>query len=35
MPKLVCAGECMLEFSPQENGLYRTGFAGDTFNTAW
>lgn len=25
----------MVELAPVENGLYRRGFAGDTFNTAW
>lgn len=28
-------GECMIEFAPTENGLYRRGYAGDTLNTAW
>lgn len=28
-------GECMVELVPQEGGLYRRGFAGDTLNTAW
>lgn len=28
-------GECMVELSDQGDGLYRRGFAGDTFNTAW
>ncbi|PTN01343.1 2-keto-3-deoxygluconate kinase [Rhodovulum imhoffii] len=28
-------GECMVELSDAGNGLYRRGFAGDTFNTAW
>lgn len=28
-------GECMVEMSPAGAGLYRRGFAGDTFNTAW
>ncbi|MBI1172513.1 sugar kinase [bacterium] len=32
----VCAiGEAMVEMAPVEGGLYRRGFAGDTFNTAW
>ncbi|WP_198598338.1 hypothetical protein [Mangrovicella endophytica] len=31
----VAAGEAMLEMAPVGNGLYRGGFAGDTFNTAW
>lgn len=28
-------GECMIELADAGNGLYRRGFAGDTFNTAW
>jgi 2-dehydro-3-deoxygluconokinase len=28
-------GEAMVEMAPVEGGLYRRGFAGDTFNTAW
>lgn len=28
-------GEAMVEMAPVGNGLYRRGFAGDTFNTAW
>jgi hypothetical protein len=28
-------GECMVELSSAGDGLYRRGFAGDTFNTAW
>jgi 2-dehydro-3-deoxygluconokinase len=28
-------GEAMLEMAPVGDGLYRRGFAGDTFNTAW
>jgi 2-dehydro-3-deoxygluconokinase len=28
-------GEAMLELAPVGDGLYRKGFAGDTFNTAW
>ncbi|RVT82670.1 sugar kinase [Rhodobacteraceae bacterium CCMM004] len=35
MTRLICAGECMVELSDQGGGLYRRGFAGDTFNTAW
>lgn len=36
MRRLLCIGECMLELSPEpEPGLFRAGFAGDTFNTAW
>ncbi|MBP7242429.1 sugar kinase [Amaricoccus sp.] len=33
--RIVCLGECMVEFAPNGDGLYRRGFAGDTFNTAW
>ena len=28
-------GEAMVEMAPVGEGLYRRGFAGDTFNTAW
>jgi 2-dehydro-3-deoxygluconokinase len=28
-------GEAMIEMAPVGEGLYRRGFAGDTFNTAW
>ena len=36
MARVVCIGECMVEIGPSEvPGLYRMGFAGDTFNTAW
>lgn len=28
-------GECMVEMSPADEGRYRMGFAGDTFNTCW
>lgn len=34
-PKVVTIGEAMIELAPVETGLYRKGFAGDTFNTAW
>ncbi|WP_255339954.1 sugar kinase [Jiella marina] len=33
--RLVAIGECMVELSVAGEGLYRRGFAGDTFNTAW
>jgi 2-dehydro-3-deoxygluconokinase len=33
--RIVAVGECMVELSPEGKGLYRRGFAGDTFNTAW
>ncbi|MEO5620605.1 MAG: sugar kinase [Cypionkella sp.] len=32
--RMVFVGECMVELAP-EAGLYRRGFAGDTFNMAW
>ncbi len=32
---VLCIGECMVEFSPQPDGSYAQGFAGDTFNMAW
>ncbi|BAQ68639.1 2-dehydro-3-deoxygluconokinase [Rhodovulum sulfidophilum] len=28
-------GECMVELTPDRGGLFRMGFAGDTFNCAW
>ncbi|MEC9342398.1 MAG: sugar kinase [Pseudomonadota bacterium] len=28
-------GECMLEFTTGDDGIWHLGFAGDTFNTAW
>jgi 2-dehydro-3-deoxygluconokinase len=28
-------GECMVEMAATASGLFRQGFAGDTFNTAW
>ena len=33
--KTVAVGEAMVEMVPVEDGLYRRGYAGDTFNTAW
>ncbi|MCC4298903.1 sugar kinase [Aurantimonas coralicida] len=33
--RIVSIGECMVELSSAGEGLYRKGFAGDTFNTAW
>ena len=34
--KILSVGECMAEFSPDEqSGKFNLGFAGDTFNTAW
>lgn len=35
MSRIVCIGECMVELAPADGGLYRRGFAGDTFNAAW
>ncbi len=34
-PTFLSIGECMVELSPAGTGLWRQGFAGDTFNTAW
>lgn len=28
-------GECMIEMSGGDDGLWRLGYAGDTFNAAW
>ncbi len=33
--KFLSIGECMLELASRGEGLYKAGFAGDTFNTAW
>lgn len=33
--RAVAIGECMVELAPQDDGLLRQGFAGDTFNMAW
>ena len=33
--RVLSIGECMIELSVERSGLYRKGFAGDTFNTAW
>ncbi|KPA21610.1 2-dehydro-3-deoxygluconokinase [Shimia sp. SK013] len=33
--KLLAIGECMVEMAPTESGLFKMGYAGDTFNTAW
>lgn len=35
LKRVVCIGECMLEFSEHTPGNYKLAFAGDTFNTAW
>jgi 2-dehydro-3-deoxygluconokinase len=34
-PSVACLGECMVELAPASDGLYRQGFAGDTYNTAY
>lgn len=31
----IALGECMIEIAPAGGDLFRRGFAGDTFNTAW
>jgi 2-dehydro-3-deoxygluconokinase len=33
--RVVCIGECMIEFLRQDDGLWRQGFAGDSLNVAW
>jgi len=36
MRRVTTIGECMVELAPeQQAGLFRQGFAGDTFNTLW
>ncbi|PYG28304.1 sugar kinase [Pelagimonas varians] len=35
MNRFLCLGECMVELAPTSDGLYRMGYAGDTFNCAW
>lgn len=35
MAGFAAVGECMIELSGNEGDLWRMGFAGDTFNTAW
>ncbi len=32
---MISVGEAMVELAPMGEGLYKRGFAGDTFNTAW
>ncbi len=32
--RIACIGECMIELAPAGDGLFKQGFAGDTFNTA-
>lgn len=33
--RFIAIGECMVEMSGGQNGLFTQGFAGDCFNTAW
>lgn len=33
--RVVSVGECMVELREETPGLWRQGFSGDTFNTAW
>ena len=33
--EIVAVGEAMIEMALNHEGLYRRGFAGDTFNTIW
>ena len=33
--RIVAIGEAMVEMAPVGEGLYRRGYAGDTFNTVW
>ena len=33
--RFVSVGECMIELSAADGGLFRMGFAGDTLNTIW
>jgi 2-dehydro-3-deoxygluconokinase len=36
MKRFLAIGECMVEFAPDgPTGLFRRGFAGDSFNTVW
>jgi 2-dehydro-3-deoxygluconokinase len=35
MARLLCIGECMIELASLGGDMFRKGFAGDTFNTAW
>ncbi|WP_425100143.1 sugar kinase [Tropicibacter sp. S64] len=35
MSHFLSLGEIMVEMAPAEGGLFRKGYAGDTFNTAW
>lgn len=33
--QFLALGECMVELAPVDGDLFRMGYAGDTFNTAW
>lgn len=33
--RVLALGECMVELAPVQGGLWRRGFAGDTYNFAW
>lgn len=33
--RVVCIGECMVEFALRDDGLWMQGFAGDSLNVAW
>ncbi|WP_431300802.1 sugar kinase [Tabrizicola sp. BL-A-41-H6] len=33
--RVVCIGECMVEFARRDDGLWQQGFAGDSLNVAW
>jgi 2-dehydro-3-deoxygluconokinase len=33
--RILSIGECMVELAPAGAGMYRQGYAGDTFNMAW
>ena len=33
--KIICIGECMLEFFKNNAETWKRGFAGDTLNVAW
>jgi 2-dehydro-3-deoxygluconokinase len=33
--RIICIGECMVEFYDAQNGSWHRGFAGDTLNVAW
>lgn len=33
--RVLCIGECMVEFARRDDGLWTQGFAGDSLNVAW